>query len=1100
MSLHQQEPLATGSPSWLGGGGEMGRLMRAMDWSSTPLGPVGAWPQSLRTIISTCLNSRYPILVWWGREMVMLYNDAYRQLLGSKHPRSLGQRGQECWAEIWDIIGPMLHGVLERGEATWSEAQMLAVLRSGFTEECYFTFSYSPIHVETGEVGGVFCAVTEVTRQVVDARRLRTLRALADRSVGAHSVREACELTTQALAEAPADVPFALVYLLDGGWVNTLAGVAGLPAGAEIDRRLHEAADCGEAALIEGLQIPGGAWPEPVHSALVLPITSSGVRLGAVVLGLSPRLGFDDGYRGFCELVADHLGRAVASARAFEEEKRRAEALAALDRAKTAFFSNVSHEFRTPLTLLLGPLEDALRERADRAAEEQERLELMHRNAVRLGQLVNTMLEFSRIEAGRVEATFVPVDLAALTREIASSFEPMLTRAGLGYRVDAGPLPEKIYVDPGMWERILLNLLSNAFKFTFEGEIAVAVSWHEDQVVVAVRDTGVGIPAAEVPRVFERFHRVPGARSRTHEGSGIGLAFVHELVRLHGGHVTVDSVEGKGTTFAVHLPRGKDHLPADRIGAEPVELPTLLGATPFLTEAGQWLRAGGEGRATADALPAGPRARILVVDDNADMRAYLQRVLGAVHDVEAVADGASALRAARAHEFDLVLTDVMMPGLDGFQLLHALRSDPRTQRIPTVMVSARAGEEARAEGMEAGADDYLVKPFSARELLARVSSQIALGRARRALLEANRTKDEFLAMLGHELRNPLAPIATALQLLKLRGDERTAREQTIIERQVRHMTRLLDDLLDVSRITRGMVELERVQVNLSDVVARALETVGPLIESRRHQLDISVPRKGMWIDGDEARLTQVLTNLLTNAAKYSAPEGRISLTARRLGDDIVITVSDTGVGIEPELLDAIFEPFKQGARGIDRSEGGLGLGLAIVRTLVELHGGSVIATSAGRGRGSEFTVRLPACDGPEVVATAAHRAAPVLAPAASPRRVLVVDDNVDAADTIAELLREAGHAVEVAHDGPAALAAAGDFGPEVALLDIGLPVMDGYELARRLRASFPQVRMVALSGYGQASDHARSLAAGFELHIVKPVSVGKLLAAIDGDG
>ena len=1118
----------------LEGGGEAGALMRSMDWSKTALGPVESWPQSLRTTVSTCLNSRFPILVWWGPEFVKIYNDAYRPMLGNKHPRAMGQRGRECWPEIWHIIGPMLEGVLGEGQPTWSENQFLPLERHGFAEECYFTFSYSPIRDESGGIGGVFCAVTETTRQVLGERRLGILRDMAARTAKAKLAEEACELAAEVLAEHPADLRFALIYLLDrDGKHARLAGAAGLATCPAASPRSVEVEDNGD----------GGVWPlaavlrsgeaAEVDHVLILPIVLPGdVRpSGVLVAGLSPRLALDEGYRSFLRLLTGHVATAVASASAFEAEKRRAEALAEIDRAKTDFFSNVSHEFRTPLTLMLGPTEDALSspEQALRGAA----LETVHRNQLRLLKLVNTLLDFSRIEAGRVQATYEPCDLPALTRDLASAFRSAIERGGLRFEVDCPPSAQPVYVDREMWEKIGLNLISNAFKFTFEGTISVVLRSLDDRVQLTVKDTGIGIPEHELPRLWERFHRIKGGRARTHEGSGIGLALVSDLVKLHGGTIDVTSQPGKGSTFTVSIPTGTAHLPAERIGSARTLPSTAVRGESYVTEALRWLPDPTPPPVSQPdaALPPSPlvggNARVLVADDNADMRDYLFRLLRQHWTVEAVTDGEQALQAARARRPDLILTDVMMPMLDGAGLVRALRGDPLTAAIPVVMVSARAGEEARVEGRDAGADDYLEKPFSARELVARVGSQIALTRARQenareradllareqaarreadrlrdAAESANQTKDAFLAMLGHELRNPLSPILTALQLMRIRG--RAGNEVQIIERQVLRLARLVDDLLDVSRITRGKIELRTRRLELVSAVVMGVETARPLVEERRQQLDVQVPAEGLLVEGDADRLAQVISNLLTNAAKYSEPGTTIHVTAARAGKTVRLHVRDHGMGIAPEMLKQIFDIFVQQPQALDRSKGGLGLGLAIARSLIDLHGGTIKAHSEGLGHGSEFIVELPLVPGGEGLERVAARKLPEPAMAGRalrerPRRILVVDDNCDAAVSLAEVLVELGHQVEVAHDGRFALEVAHNFKPDVCLLDIGLPVMDGYELARRLRQSsrLPEdVRMIAVTGYGQDADRQRSQEAGFNAHVVKPVDLEVLTKVV----
>ncbi len=486
--------------------------------------------------------------------------------------------------------------------------------------------------------------------------------------------------------------------------------------------------------------LPGGAWQRPPDQAALLPFGGGqpGDTAGFLVVGLNPFRPYDEDYRGFLELLAGQIGSGLANAGSYEAERRRAEALAELDRAKTDFFSNVSHEFRTPLTLIMGPVDEL---RAAPVVQADTRLhqeiETVHRNAQRLGKLVNTLLDYSRLQAGRITARFEPVPLGAFTAELASVFRSAFERAGLTFTVDCPPLGEHVHVDRDMWEKVVLNLLSNALKHTFDGGVTVSLRDGDGAAVLTVADTGTGIPADELPRLFERFHRVEGARSRSGEGSGIGLALVTELVALHGGTVMAESTVGEGTRFVVTLPTGTAHLPADHIVPAAGEIAVSPAAQPFVTEALRWLPGGEEAAeaapAPADAVaePPAVAGRVLVADDNADMREYVRRLLSSRYDVTLASNGREALDQALADPPDLVVSDVMMPELDGMQLLAALRGDPRTARVPVVMLSARAGQEAAVEGLSAGADDYLVKPFSAEELLARVGAHLRLGQVRR---------------------------------------------------------------------------------------------------------------------------------------------------------------------------------------------------------------------------------------------------------------------------------------------------------------------------------------------------------------------------------
>ena len=752
------------------GGGEMGALMRAYNWSTTPLGPPGDWPQSLKTAVRIMLTSRQPIWIGWGPELVYFYNDAYRSIIGGRHPWALGQPAAKVWHEIWSEIGPLLATALAGKAGTYVEEQLLIMERYGYPEETYYTFSYSPIPHDRGGVGGIICANTDDTQRVIGERQVALLRELAADTANARAWREVCERGAKAFGSDPKDLPFAMIYMGEpDSSTLSLAGLCGLPPGHPaaapslaidgpsawpIDQvlRSHRLSLVSDLDTMFGEALPTRAWPRPSIKAAVLPIPSTGEtgRIGVLIVGLNPFRVFDDNYHGFLSLIAGQISAAVANAQAYEEERRRAEALAEVDRAKTAFFSNVSHEFRTPLTLMLGPLEETLR-RHSLPEPVKEELTVVHRNALRLLKLVNSLLDFSRVEAGRVQAAYHATDLAVATAELASMFRSACERAGLALVIDCPPLPEPVYVDRDMWEKIVLNLLSNAFKFTLEGQITVSLRALECEAELTVRDTGTGIAESEMPRLFERFHRIEGAQGRTHEGTGIGLALVQELVRIHGGAIEASSTLGEGTAFRVRIPFRSEHL-ATGLGESSRPSPSTSRSEAYIAEALRWLpdghgrSAGNEDEslsATVDvhAKPAKGQ-RIILADDNADMRDYVRRLLVAEgYMVEAVANGEEALALARRQQPDLVLSDVMMPRLDGFGLLRALRSDPALREIPMLLLSAKAGEEARIEGLEAGADDYVTKPFSARELIAHVSANLSLARVRREAAESLRESE-----------------------------------------------------------------------------------------------------------------------------------------------------------------------------------------------------------------------------------------------------------------------------------------------------------------------------------------------------------------------
>ena len=1208
--------------AWLVGGGEMGAAIRARNWADTPLGPVEAWPQSLRSAMSILLPSKAQIVLFWGPELVAIYTDAYRPVFGSKHPGALGMPARQCWSEVWHVLEPLFRGVMETGEAFWAKDHCFGLERHGYLEETYFDVSYDPVRDESGRVGGLFCIVNETTGRIVGERRLAALRDLGRVGNGAVSAGEVFRNAAAVLARYAKDVPFVEMHSWDAA-----QGAARLEASAGIDAGRCAWPLGGEAELVlaappAGVTLPAGVWPEAVKQVAVLRIATPGqAPYGYLVAGISPRRGFDDDYADFLRLLSANIAGAIAAVRALEDERRRAEALAELDRAKTAFFSNVSHEFRTPLTLMLGPLEELLERSEAVAPEGTALLGVVQRNAQRLLKLVNTLLDFARIEAGRAHAAFQPTDLGLLTADLASNFRSACERAGIRLEVQC-PRAQSAYVDREMWEKIVLNLLSNAFKFTLEGEIRVRLRDAGASLELEVSDTGAGIPPEALPRMFERFHRVEHTRGRSHEGSGIGLALVNELIKLHGGSIGVRSTLGGGTTFTVAVPKGHAHLPAERVKAAGADGAAAARAGAYVAEALGWLPAG-------DAVPPPARAgtqHVLLADDNADLREYVRRLLAEHYDVEAVPDGEAALAAARARRPDLLIADVMMPRLDGFGLLRALRADRQLGAVPVILLSARAGEEARVEGLGQGAADYLVKPFSARELLVRVGAlmksaemhrkaaealaqfetllnaaplgvylvddafriaavnpvaapafgdipaligsdfdevmhrlwpkdyadevvrlfrrtlqtgephvvpehieqrldrgvteyyewqinRIPLpgGRqgvvcyfreisrsvmAREALREADSRKDEFLATLSHELRNPLAPLRSSLEVLKLggAGGPRAGAAVEIMERQLSHLVRLVEDLMEVSRITRGSFELRKEPLSLHAALRNAIEASEPLLRAGRHPLSVSMPPDALVLEADPVRIAQVFGNLLNNAAKYSPSGAAIGIEARREGDQAVVVVSDAGQGIEPEQLPHLFKIFSRGSRSAKQDQSGLGIGLALVRRLVEMHRGRVEAHSDGAGKGSRFTVRLPLGPAPAARDSSGPQ---VPAPAVAPVRILVVDDNRDAADSMRMLLEDAGAQVQTAHSGPEALAAFESGEPRVLLLDVGMPGMDGYEVARRVRASTKaQPCIIALTGWGQDEDRRRVREAGFDHHLTKPVDLGTLQALL----
>jgi signal transduction histidine kinase len=901
------------------------------------------------------------------------------------------------------------------------------------------------------------------------------------------------------------------------GWVDLARPTTGLLVTA-----LRSALG-GSAQVLRGMDLCGrpaaGRRRQSRDAAMALPLRAGlhHAPWGVLLLGADCQRALDDDYQQYFVDLAGVIGRNIGAWRALESARQRATALSERDRAKTAFFSNVSHEFRTPLTLLLGPVEDTLEDpQYPLEGVHRQRLQIAHRNALRIKKLVNGLLDFSRIEEDRLQARFQPTDLATATAELASNFRAACDQAGLTLHVDCPPLPEPVYVDRDMWEKIVLNLLSNAFKYTLHGSIYVSQHARSGCLELTIRDTGVGIASEAVPRIFERFHRIENALGRTQEGSGIGLALVRELVRLHGGEVQVESRPAWGSTFSVRIPLGHKHLPRERVDASHGLTFSPTGASPFVAEALRWLpnepapAMAGDGELLPELAEVdGRRRRILIVDDNADMRDFIGRLLGQRYNVTAVADGLTALQAACADPPDLIVTDILLPRLDGITLLRRLREDAATRELPVLVLSARSGEEAREEGLRAGADDYLTKPFRTRELLAHVSAHLKLAQLRReaaeVLREADRRKTEFLALLAHELRNPLAPIRTGLELIRLAGDDpAVAREvRTMMERQSRQMTRLIDDLLDISRVSQGKFDLRRRRIHLRDVLDSALEAAQWAVEEAGHRLEIDIADRQIELDGDPERLAQVFANLIHNAAKYTPQGGRIRLVVQPpVGGTVTVSVSDSGRGIPSYLFDRIFEMFSQIPWPEGGPRGGLGLGLTLVKSLVELHNGSVEVESPGENRGSTFHVRLPVLD----EAPADTPTEPMMAPMEPhSRRLLVVDDNQDAARALCLMLKMLGNEVRAAYDGLEALETAAEFRPEVILLDLGMPKLNGCDAARQIRQQpwGKDVVLIALTGWGQPQDKQRTREAGFDYHVVKPVeppALEQILAEIPRSG
>jgi signal transduction histidine kinase len=1029
----------TAIPDFLAGGGEMGQRIREYDWSATSLGPIDTWPQNLRTCLRIMLTSRQPIWIGWGKELIKLYNDPYRAIAGGKHPEALGLPASVVWKAIWRDIAPMLNKVMEEDEGTYVESQLLIMERNGYPEETYYTFSYTPIPGDDGATAGMICFNVDDTDRILGERQLQTLTRLGKYLTDCQDYYAAILQTIACLNANPYDFPFGLYYAMQSGGAvleqfTELKGSAGVvPAFLAIGddsvlaSAVWAASATGELQVVEGLaralgSMPRGAWEVAPDKAVVLPIFLPGAKeaTGFLVMGLNPYRLPDERYLNYCTLVADQLATSFADIYSLEMERGRAEALAEIDRAKTLFFSNISHEFRTPLTLLLGPLEDLLNDPAS-VEVNRYRLGVAYRNALRMQKLVNTLLEFSRLEAGRLEGQFQRVDIGMLTVDLASSFRSAIERAGMTLHTSAGSISDPVYVDTELWERIVLNLVSNAFKYSAEGSIIVDVRQIGDEIAVSVTDTGAGIPEDQLEKIFDRFHRIENSEARSVEGTGIGLAMVRELVWLHGGTIRVESEFGKGSTFTVIIPTGLAHLPAERIldGPGPgTGNRNMRQVEAFVQEAGRWsddgagsvgaggVDAGDAGSAGGEAwapmtvvpleepepggIPDGlPRTRYTVVlaDDNADMREYVGRLLSPQFNVITARDGQEAFQKVLDYRPDLLLTDVMMPKLDGFSLLKLIRGTPEVQHVPVILLSARAGEEAKVEGLEAGADDYLVKPFGARELLARVDSNIRIAKDRVAAMAAyaeqleqavrrrtqelrklnrsleisNEDLQQFAHVASHDLKEPVRKIRTFTgRLIDEYAGQLPAEAlvflQKIMQATIR-MGAMIEGVLRYSILSSNDPPLE--QIDLNDIFAQ-IETDLELViqesgaEIRRGELPT--------IAGGRILIYQLFYNLINNALKFSRNVDKpliviASQVAEGAGKRFAeLSIRDNGIGFDAAQADRIFEAFAR-LNSKDKFEG-TGLGLALCKKIAERHHGSISATGV-RGEGAVFVVRLP---------------------------------------------------------------------------------------------------------------------------------------------
>ena len=765
------------------GPGEVRRIARSLDWSTTPLGPVTSWSPVLRGVVRTMLGSGFPMAIVWGAEYAAIYNDAFVPVQGAKHPAAFGAAVERTWPENWDQLKPRMDQVMVEGLTLRFDDERQILQRNGYPEECYFTFAQSPITETDGRIAGVLTVSSETTGKMLNERRMRMVRELGALSAAeAGSTTDTCLAALRVLEKTRESIPFAAAFLRNDAaqridLVATYglapdASAAGVPLLAEdpagiVDRVLTS----GRSEEVHGLRAsaPGAVLAGPLgpltpDAAVVMPLTVSGRSgpIGALVLGVNPYRPLDTDYREFLELVGRQFRVALTDSVAYEQERRRVQVLADLDRTKTEFFQNVSHELRTPLTLLLAPLQDLLAAPTPTAVGRED-LEAAVRAAERLRRMVDALLDFSGAQAPAVQPGRDPIDLAGATRDVAGMFRSVAERAGLLFGATVPPGPVTASVDRSMWSTIVTNLLSNALKYPRRGRVALMLATTPTAATLTVSDTGIGIASEELTRVFERSYRSAGVDA---EGAGLGLAIVADLVRALSGTVEVTSELGAGSTFTVTVPL--DVVPSSTPGHGP------------------------QGPPPTDGLP-----RILVVEDDADLRKYLTRLLiGDGWTVEAVADaetGMAAVAQVDAPPFDLVLTDLMLPGRNGLELVAHLRSSPRTERLPVLILTARGGVDAAAEGLAAGADDYITKPFASRDLLARVRSNHELHVLRERSVD--RAQDQ-----ARNIRNAVdsdRQIGTAVGMLMANYQLTAKQAFALLVRSSRHTNSTLQEVAAV---------------------------------------------------------------------------------------------------------------------------------------------------------------------------------------------------------------------------------------------------------------------------------------------------------------
>eukprot|EP00029_Vermamoeba_vermiformis_P005063 TRINITY_DN1655_c0_g1_i1.p1 TRINITY_DN1655_c0_g1~~TRINITY_DN1655_c0_g1_i1.p1 ORF type:complete len:1432 (-),score=273.55 TRINITY_DN1655_c0_g1_i1:11-4306(-) len=1152
--------------NFLAQSGEMGRLTLAVDWSKTDVGPMENWPQSLVSSISICLKNSFPMSIWWGPKFTFFYNDSYRPFLGAKHP-VIGKRAiEEVWRELESALAPSLEGAVNGRASSFYEDALLVMERKGFPEECYFIYTLCPIYEENMKVGGVFNTGVETTKNVYQTRRLAAVRELSNINKTSTTAVFIKSLS-KSLLNYTHDLPFTLMYLLDEKENKLkLRVITGLERGkaysaqevAEGDETAHvwslwTAINQKTVVQIDDLltrvgPIYGKIWPEPCRHAIVTPIISStkNTPIGVFVAGLSPRIECDQDYKSFIDILVSNIGQAFDSVWAYESQQQRLDELAKIDQAKTVFFTNISHEFRTPLSLMLGPLADSLADESHPLTSAQRDRQLMiQRNALRLLKLVNAILDFSRIEAGRAQMTFVPTDLGKITQELCQLFSSLMHQSALEYIVEVQPVEQPVYVDIDMWEKIVMNLISNAYKFTLKGSIKITFKQEKSDVYLTVADTGVGIPENEASNLFKRFYRIENTQGRSFEGSGIGLAMIQELAKLHGGEITAQSKLGEGTTFTVRIPLGNAHLPKDKID-ESNERHALANTKQYMLEEAQtWLSSDAvETKQKDEQEHVGQQQlsyRVLLVDDNVDMRNYIKQILSKFWSVTTAVDGEAGYLRACEDPPDLILSDIMMPRLDGFGLIKKLRENTVTKGIPVILLSARAGEEAKVEGLGSGADDYLVKTsFSERELLARVRNHLELGRLRahlekevekktNELRELNEALYEFIDMICHEIRNPLHGITGNWELLSERLTSHQNVLQNVLQKEIfdedlsisnnvtemkdylnnieectDYQTQVVDEAMFLSKMYSNKFELSPSDCNTKKMLEDIVQRFCVKVEMQR--IKVLTPSQAEDIRVDARCLHHILATLMIHTIEHVSDGSTVTITQSlsKLDDAsqgrLTTRITSDSLQQDPQQFADLIALHQHSFanRSVGTHYSNTGFSLAISNNLVKIMGGDTIAIisreSGAFGAGFEFSVNC------NIVPTKVQRVdtRSRAGERTLTRKALVAEDNYINQVLCRCLLRKKGYECIIAKNGREAVEKYEPGVYDFILMDIAMPEMDGIQVTRRIReieteknVSHP-VRIIGLSAYAQPEKVLEALKVGMNDFVSKPATLDKI--------